>query len=227
MAEGKIPEEFEVGEPVLVCRWRLSAGKLPALNRHMRALGARSVHGKPISKQLVGWAKQHIEWTLQDGSFENPDGTLMLMVDELGRAAMAVGPYEALADTSIEVLAQRARAAEVEASNTNVAPETLWATKGDTLMVNVAVGDGLAGSTSLIVDLAQTLGMPVEYRESMLDELAAQPAEFTDVFLVSDEHGVVVASDTESDKGKRFADGWQTLLEKTGRKGGSAYTKRA
>lgn len=226
MAEGKIPEEFEVGEPVLVCRWRLCAGRLPALNRHMKALGARSLGGKAFSRQLLAWAKQHLEWTLTEGTLDNPDGTLMLLVDAQNRAAMVAGPYVALSNTELAALCARARSAEAEAANTNVAPETLWAVQDGSLLVNLSVGDIPSGATSLILDLAVTLGIPVERRATLCDELGASPAAFDEVFLVSDEHGVVCASDMQGSYGKRFADGWQTLLEKTGRPGGSACAQR-
>lgn len=225
MADGSIPEEFEVGKPVLVCRWRLSDGVLPAINRHMRALGKRVVNGKPLSKQLVSWAKQHIEWTLFEGSHDNPDGVLMLMVDAEGRAAMAVGPYEPLEDTGIDVLVERARLAEREGAQTEVAPETFWAAQDDQLIVNVAPGDALSGSASLIANLAETLGIALERRATLLDEYCANPSNYTEVFLVSDEHGVVLPEGGAGKHGQRFADSWQTLLKKTQRPGGSAYAR--
>ena len=55
--EGNKVEEFELGEPVLVCRWRLAGGKLPLENRHLRALSRRVVLGRAVTSQLVGWAK--------------------------------------------------------------------------------------------------------------------------------------------------------------------------
>ena len=94
-------EGFELGEPVLICRWRLSNRKLPLENRHMRALVARTVNGMQVPVELMAWAKQHIEWTLEQGSADNPNGTLMLIVDDQGRAAMTVGPYVPLEDVSL------------------------------------------------------------------------------------------------------------------------------
>ena len=117
-------EGFELGTPALVCRWRLSGGMLPMANRHLRALAARSLGGVPVSTQLVAWAKQHIEWTLADGTRRDPDGVLMLVVDDSGRAAMSCGPYEAPLATSVSSLAERARRSQVEATETGVAPET-------------------------------------------------------------------------------------------------------
>ena len=84
-------EGFSLGTPALVCRWRLAAGTLLLGNRHIRALARRIVNGRPITPELVAWSKQHIEWTLAEGSVENPDGVLLLIVDENGAAAMTVG----------------------------------------------------------------------------------------------------------------------------------------
>ena len=81
---------FQLGKPELVCRWRLAGARLPLENRHLRALGRRHVNSGEMDKALVAWAKQHIEWTLADGGALHPDGVLMLIVDESGRAAMTV-----------------------------------------------------------------------------------------------------------------------------------------
>ena len=217
MADGKIPEEFEVGEPVLVCRWRLYGAALPAANRHMKALGRREVTGKPLSKQLLAWAKQHIEWTLADGAAEHPDGVLLLMVDDQGRAAMAAGDYEPLANTSLPALLERAQAAGKEAAQTGVAPEAVWAVRGDSLICGVGVGEPLSGASSLVRDLAATLGASVERSASLADDLAAgEPCD--EAFLVSDEHGVVCAEGASGPMGEQFARGWQTLLERGARR---------
>lgn len=215
MADGKIPEEFEVGTPVLVCRWRLSAGDLPLLNRHMRALGKRVVLGKKLTKQLLGWAKQHLEWTLADGTAEHPDGVLMLMVDAEGRAAMAAGDYEPLASTTLASLLERAEEASKEASQTDVAPETLWVSRGSGLAVGMAPGEHMAGATSLVDDLAHTLGMPVERDPQLLQHLAGGSEAPVEAFLVSDEHGIVPASDCSGELAAKFAGGWDRLLARS------------
>lgn len=36
---------FELGDPVLVCRWRIAGRQLPLESRHLRALRARSAQG--------------------------------------------------------------------------------------------------------------------------------------------------------------------------------------
>ena len=139
---------FKLGTPALVCRWRLASGRLPLENRHLRALSRRVLDDEPVSAQLIAWAKQHVEWTLREGSAENPNGVLMLIVDEEGQAAMTVGPYEPLAAMTASGLVDRATAAQQEADETSVAPETLWAVRDGCLVAGVAPGQSL--SLSLI-----------------------------------------------------------------------------
>ena len=123
-AAGTIDREgFELKKPVLVCRWRLSHRRLPLKNRHMRALLARTVNGRPVDQPLAAWVKQHIEWTLDKGASEHPDGVLLFVIDAEGQAAMAVGPYASLEDTSLAALVSRAARARQEAMQTGVSPE--------------------------------------------------------------------------------------------------------
>lgn len=218
MADGKIPEEFEVGTPVLVCRWRLQDGTLPLENRHMRALGRRHVLGKKLSRQLLAWAKQHLEWTLEDGTHDHPDGVLMLMVDAEGRAAMACGDYEPLPDATLATLLARAEQGSTEASETDVAPETIWVSRGRGLAVGMAPGEHPSGTASLVEDLAKTLGMPVERDPQLLARLADAAEKPAEAFLVSDEHGIIPASDASGALARKFADGWDRLLERSRRR---------
>ena len=221
--EGNKVEEFELGEPVLVCRWRLAGGKLPLENRHLRALSRRVVLGRAVTPQLVGWAKQHIEWTLQDGSAENPDGVLMLVMDAEGRAAMSVGPYAPLANEGqvdggvpVEKLAERAAASECEATEAGIAPETLWAAGPDgALVAGFAEDAPKSGAASLVADLAATFGMKVRYEDDLASRAAAGAEGLGEVFLVSDEHGIVPAADAKGETGARFASAYAKLLDAT------------
>lgn len=207
-------EGFELGVPALICRWRLSKRRLPLENRHMRALLSRKVNGEQVSKELVAWAKQHIEWTLDAGSAEYPDGTLMLIVDAQGRAAMTVGPYEELADTSLNGLARRAERALQEAHATGVAPETLWLVKDDVLLWSPGKGCALSGVASLVDQLAHTLGLGVRREDGIPEAVLAGTADYDEAFMVSDEHGIVVASNAAGTHGSRMAGGYQRLLER-------------
>lgn len=88
----------------------MSNKKVPMLNRHIRALSERLVQGEPLTHNMLSWAKQHVEWSLAEGDYTAHDGVLMLVIDVNGNAAMTVGEYEPLADTSAKAL--RARSAE-------------------------------------------------------------------------------------------------------------------
>ena len=164
-------QDFTLGRPVLVCRWRLASGKLPMENRHLRALSKRVVNGRAVSTQLVAWAKQHIEWTLQDGSARNPDGVLMLVLDDKGQAAMTVGPYVPLETPTASVLANRALEASREAEETGVAPETLWVVRGDTLVCGMDASADASGAVTLVRGLANTVGIAVACEEGVAQGL--------------------------------------------------------
>ena len=206
-------EGFRLGRPALVCRWRLAARTLPLENRHLRALGNRLLSDGPVPVQLVAWAKQHIEWTLYEGSLRFPDGVLMLVVDEGGRAAMTVGPYEPLPVTTVSALAERALHAEAEAELTCVAPESLWLVRDERLVWGGGADWRASGATSLVCDLARTLGMPVSREEGLARSVMAGSAEFDEAFLVSDEHGVVPAANAGGARSARLAEGYARLLE--------------
>lgn len=211
--DGMVQRDFRLGKPALVCRWRLSNRGLPMANRHLRALGARRIAGQPVSPQLVAWAKQHVEWTLEEGSATHPDGVLMLVVDEAGQAAMTVGPYEELEHPTLGTLVRRATLSLTEARTTRVAPESLWAAEGDILVCGLPQEYRLAGTTSLVLDLARTLGITVRLDEGLVPRLGHGRGRFDEVFLVSDEFGVVPASNVSGERSRRLAAGYQRLLD--------------
>lgn len=208
-------ESFRLGTPELVCRWRLSNSRLPLENRHLRALSQRLVNGDVLGTGLLSWAKQHIEWTLADGAAAHPDGVLMLVVDDAGQAAMTVGPYEELRATKLAHLVGRAQVARSEARETGVAPESLWIWRDECLYWGIDEDAHASGAASLIEDLARTLGTPVERSAQLLDDARARMLDADEAFLVSDEHGVVLASDDAGEEGRRLRDGYRTLLVRT------------
>lgn len=205
--------DFELGSPALVCRWRLAARTLPLENRHLRALSRRLVAGGPVSKQLVAWAKQHIEWTLGQGAANHPDGVLMVVVDEAGRAAMTVGPFEPLAVVTPSALAERAQLAVREAEATGVAPETLWVARGDALVLDSPVDRPLSGAASLVEDLARTVGVPVVREEGLAARVMNGDKGYDELMLVSDEYGVVPAAGASGPHARRLAAGYARLLD--------------
>lgn len=209
---------FTLGTPALVCRWRLASRALPMENRLLRALSRRRVNGAPVSQQLVAWAKQHIEWTLAEGAAEHPDGVLMLIIDAEGRAAMTVGPYEPLAHPTSSLLADRACVAEVEAAETGVAPETLWGVRDDRLVWGRSSDAAPSAIDTLVSDLARTIGITVERDELLAHRVLDGDARLDEVFLASDEHGVVPSSTASGRRSERLAEGYTRLLASTNAK---------
>ncbi len=206
--------DFKLGTPALVCRWRLAYSKLPLENRHLRALSQRVVNGAHVSAQLIAWAKQHIEWTLTDGSFDCPNGVLMLVVDDQGQAAMSVGPYEELGEKTVAALAIRAKQSAGEGLETGVAPELLAAVRGNTVVLGAAKGAKVCGAATLMVDLARAFGFEGERDESLAEGLpTADTSAFDEVFLISDEHGVVAATDCSGPVAERLRAGYDKLLD--------------
>ncbi len=208
--------DFKLGTPALVCRWRLQNGKLPLENRHLRALSLRKVNGAPVSPQLIAWAKQHIEWTLAEGTAECPNGVLMLVIDDQGQAAMSVGPYEPLGEKLAAELARRGANAAAEAAETGVAPEVFVAVRDGALLCGVAQNAHPCGALTLVNDLAKAFGIEVKYDEKIAAAHAASPASNCDeAFLVSDEHGIAPAADCNGPVSTRFTDAYAKLLDST------------
>ena len=207
--------EFTLGTPALVCRWRLAGHGLPLENRHLRALAARRLGGEQVSKSLVAWVKQRIEWGLDEALRERPDGVLMLVVDDAGASALTIGPYSALRKTSANDLLARAQTSRLEAESTGVAPEELWVAQGDALVCATSTEFSTSGASSLVYDLAHTMGMPVRREEGLLREFARRGFVGREVFLVSDEHGVVPASDQGGQRAEKFAQSYQKLLSRS------------
>ena len=185
-------QPFNLDAPALVCRWRMSKKRVPLLNRHIRALSQRVVMGEPLTHNMLSWAKQHVEWSLTEGSYVEHNGVLMLVIDVNGNAAMTVGAYEPLVDTASAALAARAEAARLEEA------EALCCMRDGRLLV--AVGEHVCGSLSLVEQLAATRGIAVEHVGSGDAFLKDVHSSSTPIFLVSDEHGVVPAREVDEDQ---------------------------
>lgn len=192
-------EKFELADPALVCRWRMSKRQVPLLNRHIRALSHRVVNGAPLTHNMLSWAKQHVEWSLFEGSYEDPNGVLMLVIDVNGDALMSVGPYEPLPDCSLAALVARAEVSRTEAAMTGVAPELLaWTTSDGRICLCATPDEPLCGAATLVEQLAQTEGCAVE--RTLTDDVPLSCAldmagDGAAPFLISDEHGVALASE--------------------------------
>ena len=167
------------------------------------------MQGEPLTHNMLSWAKQHVEWSLAEGDYTAHDGVLMLVIDINGNAAMTVGEYEPLADTSAKALRARSAEARSEADETGVAPELLAAVNNGELAFVAPADECLCGTATLIEQLAQTKGIPVT-RVDIPAQLKGA------LFLVSDEHGVVPAADADAAESDAatvafFVDGYEKL----------------
>lgn len=153
---------FSLDDPALVCRWRMARKRVPLLNRHIRALAARRVQGAPLTHNMLSWVKQHVEWSLAEGSYEERDGVLMLVIDVNGNAAMTVGAYEPLTDTGLDALCRRAERSRAEAVETGVAPELIGAVRDGRVLLAADTDEPLCAAASLLAQLARTCGLDVE-----------------------------------------------------------------
>lgn len=204
-------EGFKLAEPALVCRWRMADKHVPMLNRHIRALSQRTVNGEPLTRNMLSWVKQHVEWSLAEGDYRERDGVLMLVIDVNGNAAMTVGAYEPLADTSLAALADRASTARAEAAETDIAPELVGAVTGGRLLLGARPDEHVCGAATLVEQLAATRGIDVEQvlgadaGTEGVDAFLAAAGPDAAFFLVSDEHGVVPAHGGESPSAKDAA----------------------
>ena len=113
---------------------------------------------------------------------------------------------------TVSGLVDRATAAQQEADETGVAPETLWAVRDGCLVAGVAPGQSLSGASSLVEDLAKTVGLPLSRQADLLDDVASGAASPAEVFLASDEHGIVYASDASGAIGERLVKDYTRLL---------------
>lgn len=195
-----IPEDLFVDDPVFSVRWRLQNRALPLKNRHLRAFSESGV-----SRALASWARQHIEWTLAEGTAQAPNGVLILAVDDQGRAVMAAEPYEPFAPLTATGLAERTSAQRDQPME----GEVIWIARaeGSELVALTSEDKPLSGTNSLVVDLAKTLGTPVRFvsRDVGGNELIGEIDPSDEVFLVSDEHGVQASSDHAGPISERFA----------------------
>ena len=203
MAES-IPEDLFVGEPVIEARWRLQNGALPLKNRHLRALAARDV-----TSALVSWAHQHLEWTLAEGSVDQPNGVLVLDVDAEGRAIMSIAPFEPLPAMSAALLLDRASGHETDP----VEDEVIWTCRDGRLYVLSDADKPRSGANSLMVDLARTLHLEPQFEgHADAPEILSRLAPADELFLVSDEFGVVAAADHNGPVSERLASCYARLL---------------
>ncbi|MBR2835217.1 MAG: hypothetical protein IKE43_05865 [Coriobacteriales bacterium] len=194
-----IPEDLVMDTPVLQVRWRLQNNALPLLNRHLRAFAQRGV-----SRGLQSWARQHLEWTLAEGSLGDPNGVLTIDVDEAGRSVMGIEPFVELEPLTVPLMAERVQ----QQAQNPVESEVMWVAQESRLTALSSPSKPLSGVNSLVCDLAKTLKATVEFDESLLTACLQDPGVISpdsQVFLASDEYGIVPAVGHDGDICKQYA----------------------
>lgn len=193
---------------------------LPLAHVQQKGAHAQPPHSRAVRAPGAGRAAypQHTQlgqttrwWSLAEGDYTAHDGVLILVIDINGNAAMTVGEYEPLADTSAKALRARSAEARSEADETGVAPRApLFPPSITASWPLLAPADEcLCGTATLIEQLAQTKGIPVT-RVDIPAQLKGA------LFLVSDEHGVVPATETDAAEADAatvafFAEGYEKL----------------
>lgn len=209
-----IQEDVIIDDPELVLRWRLSHRKLVAQSRHLATLKARG-----LGQGLVSWCYQHIEWTLPEGTLKDPHGVLVIKIDTAGRAQMEVVPYSSLMPATASELIVYAEE-HGESMTSGIDSDVAWVVRPaaadktaapQTRLVALTSGlNELSGVNSLIRDLGRAQGFTVVCDEN---ELAQHPlTEADEVFLVSDEHGVVPSTDHGREVSQKFKHYWDRLV---------------
>ena len=160
-----------------------------------------------MSNGLASWARQHIEWTLAEGVGKCPDGVLTLAVDDQGRALMGAEAYEPLPSLTARGLFERVRAA----GECPIEGEVVWIAHADGFTAFTSESKPLSGANSLVADLARTLGKPVSF-DARGPEADVALVEGSEVLLVSDEHGVVGASDASGATAAQFKAYYERLV---------------
>lgn len=170
-------------------RWRLSGGKLPMRERHLRSLLSLGIDGP-----MQSWVRTRIEFVLDNHAAEHPDGAMHLVIAPDGKVTFSVEPLRELPVVG---------AANVDIATGSVAgiPDaTVWLV-GEKRLVAVAPDGLVSAIDTTLRDLASTLGYAVEARAVSADE--AQGAE---VFATTDEHGVVPVEGCSGEQTAKFAE---------------------
>ena len=170
-------------------RWRLSGGKLPMRERHLRSLLSLGIDGP-----MQAWVRTRIEYVLENHAAEHPDGAMHLVIAPDGKVTFSVEPLRELPQVG---------AGDVDVAAGTVAgisDATVWLA-GEKRLV-AAVQNGLVSAIDTTLrDLAATLGYTVEERA-----VASDDAQGLELFVTTDEHGVVTVEGCSGEQASKFAE---------------------
>lgn len=170
-------------------RWRLAGGKLPMRERHLRSLKALGIDGP-----MQSWVRTRVEYVLDNHAAEHPDGALHLVIAPDDKVTFSVEPLRELPALS---------AADVDVVSGSVAgidDATVWLA-GEKCLTAAAPDGVVSAMDTTLCDLATTLGYTVQARAVAADEV--QGAE---LFVTTDEHGVVPVEGCSGEQAAKFAE---------------------
>lgn len=216
-----ILDEKSLDIPELSLRWRIYNRQLPLKARHYQALRAYG-----LSDGLVSWVIQHIEWTLPEGSLQEPHGVLTLDVDKSGKAAMDLVPFVELASVELEDLVQQAACHGTRAQD-GVDSQLLWALRDNQLIILTDEQAHPSAVHSLMMDLAKYKQLELSFQadymqsggeeyEALLSRAQKLRQEGYEFLLLSDEYGVIAEALARNPHIQFFVQSWKKLLVSLG-----------
>lgn len=193
-------QELIQKNPSLSLRWRIASHDLPLKQRYYRSL---QEYG--LSNGVISWVIQHIEWTLPEGSSQEPDGVLVLQFDEKGRACMNIEQYAKPCITCARDLYAYAKTEGTRPAD-GIDSEVIWTALDKDIYVWTDDKANLSAMNSLVFDLALQKKYNVHFTQVEHEaEFKEQLSRGFEAFLVSDEHGVIQAQDASGARGEFFA----------------------
>lgn len=170
MSINSIPTE------VIVVSWRLSRGRLPLTDRHLKALTERGV-----GSALHAWLKSRLEWSLVNDTIGFADGVLRMTIDPQGDVNIAVLELPS-APESEDLALVRVDGRIEDGRNASV-----WVRSGQKVATPTVPSATPRGTRTFVRDLATTLGYTFEERVISEEELESAD----EAFLVHDVFGVI------------------------------------
>lgn len=159
-------------------RWRLASGKLPLYERHLRSLCAYG-----FSAPLASWVRTRLEWTFDNGMLDEPDGVLVLSVND---------------KDLVDITSEPARDVPDDVASQGV----IWTVcDGDLIYLSDELVDATA---TLTRDLASTLGYTVR-------GAADDDGDPTETFITCDEFGIVCCDDAPGPVARRMVECFDKL----------------
>jgi hypothetical protein len=176
----------------LTLRWRVHEGQIPLRQRHLRALKALN-----LPDPLMAWLLQRLEWATGSLLNKEEEGVLVLSIDPEKDVVVSLDAVrEKPMLTSEHLVIEDGFVIGVQCEGTPL-EGSVWFEYGG--MLYASCEELTTATGTLVRDLAQTLGLPVEVCPQRSACATAAPATTsatatpatTAIFFISDEFGFV------------------------------------